>query len=54
MCIHTYPLEFLLNMTWHKTVVCYKVIYLPEGIMQNLVLAKLPNSGFWRYGKFLK
>ena len=21
---------------------------------QNLVLAKLPNSGFWRYGQFLK
>ena len=21
---------------------------------QNLVLAKLPNSGFWRYGQFFK
>ena len=29
---HTYPLDFLLYMTWHMTVVCYKVNYLPVGI----------------------
>ena len=29
---HTYPLEFLLYMTWSMTVVYYKVIYLPVGI----------------------
>ena len=29
---HTYPLDFLLYMTWSMTVVCYKVNYLPVGI----------------------
>ena len=29
---HTYPLEFLLNMTWPMIVVYYKVNYLPVGV----------------------
>ena len=29
---HSYPLEFLLYMTWPLTVVYYKVNYLPVGI----------------------
>ena len=29
---HTYPLDFLLYMTWSMTVVWYKVNYLPVGI----------------------
>ena len=40
-------------MTWPMTVVCYKVNYLPVGI-RIWFLAKLPNSGFWRYGQFFK
>merc|ERR1712218_204686 len=30
--VHTYPLEFLLYMTWSMTVVYYKVNYLPVGV----------------------